>query len=285
MATETGGYLRSAKKHAIMGDPLMTAKGEIHKRFVGQTVLVTGAGTGFGSAIARRAGLEGARVGVHYNSSKAGAEETAAQIRSAGSEAAVFQADISSWDAVKAMAQAVFEEFGGLDVLVNNVGDIATEQMSWRDVTQELVDRVIDVDIKGTLYMIHEFGSRMLEQEGGGSIINIGSTVVVRGSPRAPQYAAGKYGVLALTKSYARALAPKVRVNAFAPGFMETESTLAREDWKGGRREALITATPAGRIPPPEDLAGAALFLATDDAEHMVGTFSVADGGYSTIGA
>ena len=263
----------------------MAGQPEVFKRFVGKRVLVTGAGTGFGSAIARRAGLEGAQVAVHYYSSKAGAERTAEQIRQMGSKASIFQADISSWDAVKEMADAVFDEFGGLDVLVNNVGDIATEQMSWRDVTQELVDRVIDVDVKGTLYMIHEFGSRMLEQEEGGAIVNIGSTVVVRGSPRAPQYAAGKYGVMALTKSYARAFAPKVRVSAFAPGFMATESTVSRDDWNTGRREAITAATPAGRVPTPEDMAGPALFLATPEASHMIGSYVIADGGRSTVGA
>jgi len=262
----------------------MTEKTPIYKRFEGKTVLVTGAGTGFGSAIAFRAAEEGARVGVHYNRSRDGAEATAERVRAIGEEASVYQADISSWDAVKAMADAVFDEFGGLDVLVNNVGDIATEQMSWRDVTQELIDRVVDVDIKGTMYMLHEFGSRMLDQ-GGGAIVNIGSTVIVRGSPRAPQYAAGKYGVLGLSKSYANAFAPTVRVNTFAPGFMETESTLGREDWQTGRREKLIAATPAGRIPPPEDLAATALFLATDEAAHMVGAYLIADGGYNMIGA
>ncbi|MGH8913613.1 MAG: SDR family NAD(P)-dependent oxidoreductase [Acidimicrobiia bacterium] len=262
----------------------MTDEAPIYKRFEGKSVLVTGAGTGFGSAIAFRAALEGARVGVHFNKSRAGAEATAERVRSVGGEATLYQADISSWDAVRAMADAVFDEFDGLDVLVNNVGDVATEQMSWQDITQEIIDRVLDVDIKGTLYMHHEFGSRMLDQ-GSGSIINIGSTVIVRGSPRAPQYAAGKYGVLGLTKSYANAFAPTVRVNAFAPGFMETEATLAREDWNTGRRERLIAATPAGRIPPPSDLAAAALFLATDDASHMIGNYLIADGGYNMIGA
>ena len=254
------------------------------KRFEGKTILVTGAGTGFGSAIARRAAQEGARVGVHYNSSRAGAETTVARIEEDGGDASLFQCDISSWDAVRGMAEAAFEQFGRLDVLVNNVGDVATEQMSWRDVTQELVDRVVDVDIKGTLYMLHEFGTRMLDQ-GGGCIINVGSTVIVRGSPRAPQYAAGKYGVLGLSKSYANAFAPTVRVNTFAPGFMETEATVSRDDWREGRRERLISATPAGRIPPPEDLAGTCLFLATDDAAHMYGAYMIADGGYSMIGA
>lgn len=262
----------------------MPGESPIYRRFEGKTVLVTGAGTGFGSTIAFRAGQEGARVGIHYNRSRDGAEATAGRVRGLGEQAAVFQADISSWDAVKAMANQVFEEFGRLDVLVNNVGDVASEQMSWRDVTQESIDRVLDVDVKGTLYMMHEFGSRMLDQ-GGGSIINIGSTVIVRGSPRAPQYAAGKYGVLGLTKSYANAFAPTVRVNAFAPGFMETEATVSRDDWQTGRREKLIAATPAGRIPPPEDLAAAALFLATEDAAHMIGTYLIADGGYSMVGA
>lgn len=253
-------------------------------RFEGKTVLVTGAGTGFGSAIARRAGAEGASVAVHYNRSVRGAEATASQIREMGRSALVVQADISSWDGVKRMADQVYDEFGTLDVLVNNVGDVATEQMSWREITQESVDRVLDVDVKGTLYMIHEFGSRMLDRDGG-SIVNIGSTVVVRGSARAPQYAAGKYGVLGLTKSYASALAPKVRVNTFAPGFMETEATLSREDWQSGRKEKLTSMTPAGHIPTPEELAGAALWLATDEASHMYGSFMICDGGYSMVGA
>jgi 3-oxoacyl-[acyl-carrier protein] reductase len=143
---------------------------------------------------------------------------------------------------------------------------------------------VLAVDIKGTLLMVHEFGQRMLER-GGGAIVNIGSTVIVRGSPRAPQYAAGKYGVLGITKSYAKALAPHVRVNTFAPGFMETEAILSRADWTSGRAEQLAAATPAGRIPPPEDLAGAALFLASEEAHHITGTYMICDGGYSMLGA
>lgn len=253
-------------------------------RFNGKNVLVTGAGTGFGAALAVRAAAEGATVGVHYHRSAQGAEDTAARIRELGRDAFVVRADISDWDAVRSLADEVFDRVGTLDVLVNNVGDVAVEQMSWRDVTQELVDRVIDVDVKGTLYMLHEFGERMLRQ-GRGCIVNIGSTVVVRGSPRAPQYAAAKYGVLGLTKSYAAAFAPTVRVNAFAPGFMETGATVRRADWQGGRREKLIAATPAGRIPEPDELAAAALFLASDEAAHVIGGFMIADGGYSMVGA
>jgi len=255
------------------------------RRFVGRSVVVTGAGTGFGAEIAVRAAQEGARaVGVHYRSSAAGAEATAERVRAEGAEAVLLQADIVEWAQVGAMADAAFEALGQVDVLVNNVGDVAREQMSWRDITEESIDHVLAVDIKGTMACIHEFGKRMMDQ-GHGSIVNIGSTVVVRGSARAPQYAAAKYGLLGATKSYAHAFAPTVRVNIFAPGFIETEATLGRKDWQEGRGDQLRSMTPMGRIPGPEDIAGTALFLATDDASHITGTYMVADGGYNMVGA
>jgi 3-oxoacyl-[acyl-carrier protein] reductase len=260
------------------------AQPRIYPRFAGKTVLVTGAGTGFGAEIAVRAAKEGAKVAVHYRSSKAGAEQTLARIREAGSDGILVQADIASWEQIKAMADEVFTAFGTLDVLVNNVGDVSSEQMSWRELTQEALDAVVDVDVKGTLLMTHEFGDRMLEQ-GSGSIVNVGSTVIVRGSPRAPQYAAAKYAILGITKSYAKILAPAVRVNTFAPGFMETERLLNRADWKSGRREVLLSQTPMGVIPPPEFVAGTCLWLATDEAAHLTGSYMLADGGFNMVGA
>jgi NAD(P)-dependent dehydrogenase (short-subunit alcohol dehydrogenase family) len=261
-----------------------SAESSLPRRFAGRTVLVTGAGTGFGAEIAVRAAQEGARVVVHYNRSRQGAEETAKRIEQAGSEAALVQADITSWDQIRRLADEAFAAFGGLDVAVNNVGDVARDQMSWRDITEESIDHVLAVDVKGTLLCTHEFGARMLAA-GGGCIINIGSTVIVRGSARAPQYAAAKYGILGITKSYAAAFAPTVRVNTFAPGFIETQSTLNRQDWRGGRAEKLRSMTPLGRIPKPEDVAGTALFLATADAGHMTGVYMVADGGFNMVGA
>ncbi|GIF25370.1 NAD(P)-dependent dehydrogenase (short-subunit alcohol dehydrogenase family) [Actinoplanes tereljensis] len=257
----------------------------IPRRFEGRSVVVTGAGTGFGAEIAVRAAQEGARVvGVHYRSSKGGAEQTAERVREAGSEPVLLQADIALWPQVAQLADDAFTQLGGVDVLINNVGDVAREQMSWRDITEESVDHVLAVDIKGTMACVHEFGARMLDQ-GHGSIVNIGSTVIVRGSARAPQYAAAKYGLLGLTKSYAQAFAPTVRVNVFAPGFIETDATLGRKDWQEGRGDQLRKLTPMGRIPGPVELAGTALFLATDDAFHMTGGYMVADGGYNMVGA
>jgi 3-oxoacyl-[acyl-carrier protein] reductase len=254
-------------------------------RFAGRTVMVTGAGTGYGAAIAVRAAQEGARaVVVHYRSSAAGAEQTAERVRGEGADALLVQGDIVSWEDIKRMASTVDAELGSLDALINNVGDMASEQESWRDITEELIDHTLAVDIKGTMLMTHEFGTRMLERQRG-AIVNIGSTVIVRGSPRAPQYAAGKYGVVGLTKSYAKAFAPHVRVNTFAPGFMKTERVLNRADWKAGRGEQLARDTPAGRIPEPQELAGTALFLASDEAAHITGSYMICDGGYSMLGA
>ena len=257
----------------------------MERRFDGKTFMVTGAGTGFGAALSLRAAQEGAaKVLVHYRSSADGAERTAEQVREAGAEALVVQGDITSWGDILRMAAWAFDDGGGVDVLMNNVGDMASGQASWTEVTEEAIDHVLAVDIKGTMLMVHEFGQRMVER-GGGAIVNVGSTVIVRGSPRAPQYAAGKYGLLGVTKSYAKALAPTVRVNTFAPGFMETEALLARPEWQAGRREAVLSATPAGKIPKPEDMTGAALFLASEDAHHITGTYMIADGGYSMLGA
>jgi 3-oxoacyl-[acyl-carrier protein] reductase len=254
------------------------------QRFTGKTVLVTGAGTGFGAEIAVRAAQEGADVAVHFRGSRAGAEHTAERVEDLGRKAFVVQADISERAQIVRMADEVWSHFGRVDAVVNNVGDVARQQMSWRDITEESIDHILAVDVKGTLLCTHEFGDRMLAQ-GGGAIVNIGSTVVVRGSARAPQYAAAKYGIIGLTKSYAHALAPTVRVNVFAPGFIETEATLGRQDWKAGRGDQLRANTPLGRIPRPEELAGTALFLATEDANHITGTFMTADGGYNMVGA
>jgi 3-oxoacyl-[acyl-carrier protein] reductase len=257
----------------------------MERRFEGRTFMVTGAGTGFGAALAARAAQEGAaRVLIHYRSSDEGARRTAERVVQAGAEAEIVQGDITSWADIKRMVAWAFDDMGGVDVLINNVGDMASGQASWTEVTEEAIDHVLAVDIKGTMLMVHEFGQRMVDK-GGGVIVNVGSTVIVRGSPRAPQYAAGKYGLLGITKSYAKALAPTVRVNTFAPGFMETEAVLARPEWKTGRREAILSGTPAGKIPGPDDMTGAALFLASDDAHHITGSYMIADGGYSMLGA
>lgn len=246
--------------------------------------MVTGSGRGFGAVLATAFAKEGAHVIVHYNSSSKGAEETAAAVRALGRKTLLVQGDIAKLDDVRNIANKSFAEFGRVDILVNNVGDMALNQKSWRELDEKVVDHTLAVDIKGTMFMIHEVGSRMMDLEGG-SIVNIGSQVVIAGSPRAPQYAAAKYGVIGLTKSYARALAPKVRVNTLGAAFMETEALKNRDDWKHGRREEVLRQTPLGRIAQPEDMVGPVLFLASEDSRHMTGQFLLCNGGLAMVGA
>ncbi len=254
-------------------------------RLTGRFALVTGAGRGFGAAIALGLAHEGAHVAIHYNHSREGAEAVAEHVRSLGLTSFTVQGDISRLDEVQRFIAEVFERFGRLDILVNNVGDMASDQMSWRDLRVEAIDHILAVDVKGTLLVTHEVGSRMLEQDTGGSIVNIGSRVVVAGSPRAPHYAAAKYAILGISKSYALALAPKVRVNTLGPGFMETESLKQREDWKTGRREKILEQMPLKHIPSPEEIVPAVVFLASDDSRQITGGFLICDGGISMVGA
>jgi NAD(P)-dependent dehydrogenase (short-subunit alcohol dehydrogenase family) len=255
-------------------------------RFQGKVVMVTGAGRGFGAVLAHAFAVEGADVVVHYNSSSTGAEEVAQAIRGMGRRAITVKADIASLADVRRATAEAYAAFGRVDVLVNNVGDMAIDQKSWRELDEKVIDHTLAVDIKGTLFMTHEVGSRMLDGDGeGGAIVNIGSQVVIAGSPRAPQYAAAKYGVIGITKSYARALAPKVRVNTLGAAFMETEALRNRHDWKSGRREEVLRQTPLGRIASPEDMVGPVLFLAGDESRHMTGQFLLCNGGLAMVGA
>ena len=253
-------------------------------RFEGINALVTGAGRGFGSLIALALAKEGANVVVAYNSSKEGAEKISNQIKQMGRKSSIAKVDITKWDEVKSMSEKVWKEFGPIDLLVNNSGDVSNKQMSWREITEEAIDQTLAVDIKGTLFMLHEVGSRMLERKSG-TIVNVASNVIVTGSPRAPQYAASKYGVIGLTKSYALAFAPWIRVNAACPGYMDTEATTSRKDWTPQRRKWIVDHTALKRIGKPEDIVPLVLFLASDDSIHMTGNIVIADGGFSMPGA
>jgi 3-oxoacyl-[acyl-carrier protein] reductase len=253
-------------------------------RFLGANALVTGAGRGFGSLIARSLALEGANVVVAFNTSKEGAEKVAEEVRKIGRRSMIVKADITKWNEVREMAERVWSEFGPIDVLINNSGDVSSKQMSWRQISEEAIDQTLAVDIKGTLFVTHEVGSRMLERKSG-AIVNVASNVIVTGSPRAPQYAASKYGVIGLTKSYALAFSPWVRVNAACPGYMDTETTTKRPDWTPERRKWIVDHTPLKRIGKPEHIVPVVLFLASDDAIHMTGNIVIADGGFSMPGA
>ena len=255
------------------------------KRLDGQYALVTGASRGFGRTIALALADEGASVAVNYNRSAKDAEEVVKEIQANGVKAIALQADIRDRKQVVAMADKVWKEWGRLDILVNNAGETAATMQSWRDMDDEIIDETLDLDVKGTLYCLHEFGMRMLDNQKSGTIVNVASNVIVTGSPRSPVYAAAKYGIIGLTKSYALAFAPYVRVNAMAPGYMDTPSLRARKDWTADRRKFMVNQTPLKSIGKPENIAHTAVFLASHDSFHMTGNTLICDGGFGMIGA
>ena len=253
-------------------------------RFEGLNVVVTGAGKGMGSLISLALAREGANVVVAYNRSEAGAKEVSEQIVAMGRRATPSRIDVTSWAQVKDATKKLWSEFGPIDILVNNAGDTADKQMSWRDITEESIDHTIAVDLKGPLFMMHEIGQRMYQRKKG-VIVNVGSHVIVLGSPRAPQYAAAKSALIGLSKSYALAFAPWVRVNTACPGYVESEMLKKRKDWTPERRTYVLDHPPLRRIARPDQVVPMILFLASDDSVNMTGNIIVADGGYTMPGA
>ena len=191
-------------------------------------------------------------MGVHYRSSAAGAEATAERVAGGGGRGGAAPGRHRRVGAGRGDGRRRVRGARRVDVLVNNVGDVAREQMSWRDITEESIDHVLGVDIKGTMACIHEFGKRMIDQ-GHGSIVNIGSTVIVRGSARAPQYAAAKYGLLGATKSYAACLRPDRAGQHLRAGLHRDRGDAGPRGLASGRGDQLRSMTPMGRIPGPAE--------------------------------
>jgi len=255
------------------------------RRLENQVVVVTGSSRGFGRLIALAAAAEGAHVVVTYVRSKEGAEVVTKSITDSGRRSIAVQCDIAKLADVQRLADQTWEAFGRCDVLINNAGETAATKMGWRQLEEHVIDEILEMDVKGTMLCTHVFGERMLDRQKAGNIVNIGSNVISTGSPRAPEYAAAKYGILGLTKSYALALAPYVRVNYAAPGYMDTDSLNARKDWTPARRKVVVDNTPLKAIGDPGNLVPVVLFLASQDSLHMTGNTVICDGGFSMPGA
>ena len=233
-----------------------------------KTALITGAGRGIGRAIAECFVREGARVAVADIDSST-ARDTAAAI---GSDALGLAMDVSSKTAVLAATAQVLDEFGQLDILVNNAGYLV--YTTFESCSEENWDRIVDVNMKGPFLCAQAVIPHMKARRQG-AIINMTSLAAKTGGLAAgPPYAAAKAGVLTLTIGLARALAPdQIRVNAIAPGVIDTAMTSAPE------HDQLKASIPLGRSGQPEDVANCALFLASDDARHITGETIDVNGG------
>jgi 3-oxoacyl-[acyl-carrier protein] reductase len=240
----------------------------------GKVAIVTGGTRGIGRAIVLDLAANGADVVLNYRQSAELAEELAETIRGMGRRALIVQADVSSFDDAQTMVQHVLDEFGRVDILINNAG------MNWDGVvwkmTEEQWDRVIDVDLKGTFNYTRAVTPTFREQ-GAGKIVNITSINGLRGKFGQSNYSAAKAGVIGFTKACARELGRySVNVNAVAPGLIETE--MVKEAPQSVRDMALAEIV-LGRLGLPEEVAYVVTFLCTEKARHITGQVIQVDGG------
>jgi 3-oxoacyl-[acyl-carrier protein] reductase len=245
-------------------------------RLDGKIVLVTGASSGIGSAIALGCAREGADVAVTYRGNAAGAEETARMIMALGRRAEVLGVDISREEEIRALAAGLLDRFGRVDVWINNAGaDILTGAGAKLSRLEKL-DQVLAVDLRGTI--LASWAAVDMMRESGGVIVNMSWDHVAFGmaGENPILYSAAKGGIASFSKSLARQVAPAIRVNILAPGFIETAfGEQAKEGW----RRAVAERTPLRRWGRPEDLVGAAVFLASDESRFMTGQMIMVNGG------
>ncbi len=253
-------------------------------RLENKVALITGGGSGIGRACAEMFAREGARVAVSDISLER-AQATTQFVTSHGGDAIAISGDVSVGDDAQNMVSATVEKFGKLDVLVNSAGVSARNAMPKGSSPEEVWDKVIDVNLKGT-YMVSWHAMPEMAKSGGGSIINLSSIMGLVGYPVGMgggfnPYNPSKGGVVQFTRNLAIDSASKnVRVNCICPGYVETDLTSAlTKDAEALSR--LETLHPIGRLGQPEEIAYAALYLASDESGFVTGTPLVVDGGYT----
>ena len=242
-------------------------------RLDGKSALVTGAATGIGAAIAAGLAQAGATVACHGN--RRAATQTAEAI---GANAAAFQADLSSPNGAQQLFDEVTAKFGHIDILVNNAGMIHREVAEKYPL--DMWQQVLQVNLTSVFQLSQLAGRNMLERNAPGKIINIASLLSFQGGIRVPAYAASKGAVAQLTKAFANEWAGRnIQVNAIAPGYFATTNTEALQADETRNRQ-ILERIPAGRWGQPDELAGAALFLASAASNYVTGHVLVVDGGW-----
>lgn len=246
-------------------------------RLKGKRSLVTGAGSGIGRAIAKGFAAQGASVVVADLNGDT-ARETAASILAAGHNAIPVQVDVADKKQVDEMIKTAIDRLGGLDVVVCGAG--ISPLTSFLDISEEEWDRVININLKGP-FLCGQAAARHMKEAGGGVIINITSQLTEVAQPKSAHYVASKGGAKMLTKGMVLDLAKfGIRINSLAPGLTNTNMTRldTPEGWKA--HEEFMPHIPMGRVGQPEDMIGAAIYLASDDSAYVNGATILVDGGY-----
>ncbi len=248
-------------------------------RLDGRVAVITGGAIGIGAAIARAFAGEGAQV-VLIGRDVARGEETCRSIRAHGGACAFYCADVSKADQVARAAAGILKDYQRIDVLVNNAGIWKPGRVI--DLDEETWDSVLNTNLKGIFLVSRQFVPTMIEQKKG-VVINVASVAGLVGAPDASAYAASKGGIVNLSRSMALDFAPyNVRVNCLCPGMTDTamgDVVVGHYQPDGNPLEAKRNWQPLSRVGTPEDVAKAALYLASDDAEFMTGSIFVLDGG------
>ena len=244
----------------------------------GKVVLATGAQQGIGAAMAREFAAAGADLAINWVDDEGAAQRIADEIRAGGRRAVLVRADVSRLEQVRAMVSAAQQGLGPIDVLINNAG--VFPRVPFLEMTEHDWDQVLDVNLKGSCFCAQYVAKAMVAAGRQGAIINIASGAALRGSPRGVHYVASKGGVLSLTRAMALELAQyRIRVNAIAPGLTDT----AQPRYGSSEAEIVEMArlVPLGRMAQPDDIARAAVFLASDNAGFVTGqTLHVNGGSY-----
>jgi len=242
----------------------------------GKVAVVTGASKGIGAEIAKALSAAGAAVVVNYSSSKEGAERVVAEIAAKGGKAVAISGDVAKAAEVTRLFDETKKAFGRLDVLVNNAG--VYKYVPLDQITAEEYRRQFDINVLGTLLATKEAAKHFGPD--GGSVINLSSVVSQNAIPAASIYSATKAAIDSITRVLAAELGPrKIRVNAIAPGVVETEGTHSAGMIGSAFETAAVASTPLGRIGQPDDIARVAVFLASSDSAWITGERILTSGG------
>ena len=247
-------------------------------KLAGRVVLITGASKGIGRGLAVAFAAHGAQIAINYKNDRAGAEATREAVKASGGLGEIFKADIGSRKEFEGLVDATCQHFGGLDVLINNAA--RTRFAPFKEITEEDFDDVVNTNLRGPFFGTAAALSRMLER-GGGSIINISSCAARLMLPFHTAYSMAKGGLETLTRQLALELAPRIRVNAIAPGPTSSERNYGYDPQFDQRWGEVI---PSGRVGLVEDYAGICVFLASDDSAYITGQVIGVDGGWTVKG-